>query len=289
MTASSQSQDLQDSSVHMLAVRETAKRLAYDRYLSALLAPRDVQQDLVTLSAFVGEIARIPRTVTEPHLAEIRLQWWRDALDACQRGERTGNPVADNVGTLISRRGLPPVLFQAIIEGRSRELYRDGIATDAQLTSYCEETEGAPFRLAALLLGAEPQEEIDTITSHAAKAYGLVQLAVHLPYHIALGRVPLPEMEAARLRGQNLAQLRETLRDVSENLTNAAEENLTAFTNSIQTAPREIFAAFLPLSVIRLCISMLNEARRDPMLNPAEASQISRAVRIGIAYVRGKI
>ena len=66
-----------------------ARELDYDRYLAALLAPRAARDGLMALAAFHGEIARIPRTVREPGVGDIRLQWWRDALrDAGRHGDR---------------------------------------------------------------------------------------------------------------------------------------------------------------------------------------------------------
>ena len=76
------------------AVRAAARELDYDRYLAALLAPRRARDDLMALAAFHGEIARIPLTVREPAIGDIRLQWWRDALRT-PAGTATGNPVAD--------------------------------------------------------------------------------------------------------------------------------------------------------------------------------------------------
>ena len=56
------------------AVRNAARSHAPDFYLSALLAPRSVRSDLVTLAAYLGEIARVPLTASEPALGAIRTQ-----------------------------------------------------------------------------------------------------------------------------------------------------------------------------------------------------------------------
>ena len=85
-------------------MRQTARDLAPDRYYAALLAPRDVRDDLVTLAAFAGEMVRIEHLAREPMIGEIRLQWWRDAL-AAERSERTGNPLADQLRETVRRCG----------------------------------------------------------------------------------------------------------------------------------------------------------------------------------------
>ena len=69
-----------------------------DRYLSMLYAPQDRRADLLALYAFNAEIAGIRDRVSEPMPGEIRLQWWRDMIDA-------GTP--DNLDQDFS---YPPVL-----------------------------------------------------------------------------------------------------------------------------------------------------------------------------------
>jgi phytoene synthase len=53
-----------------------------DRYLSTLFASSNLRPALFALYAFDHEIARIRHIVREPMAGLIRLQWWRDALDA---------------------------------------------------------------------------------------------------------------------------------------------------------------------------------------------------------------
>ncbi len=135
------------------AVRDAARSLGFDRYLSALLAPRGVRDDLIALAAYLGELARIPLTVVDPQIAEIRLEWWRGAVEGFASGADTGNPVADAMGRAARRFELPVDLLLLPIEGRSRELYEDGIPDRSAFEAYFDETEGAAFRLALRMLG----------------------------------------------------------------------------------------------------------------------------------------
>jgi len=56
-----------------------------DRFLTALFAPADRREALFALYAFNLELARIRESVSQPMLGLIRLQWWRDGLDAIFR------------------------------------------------------------------------------------------------------------------------------------------------------------------------------------------------------------
>ena len=64
----------------------------YDRYLSALFAPACRREALFALIAFNHEIARIPEAVSEPMLGRIRLQWWREVLEAVYAGRARPAP-----------------------------------------------------------------------------------------------------------------------------------------------------------------------------------------------------
>ena len=67
---------------------EAVRRHDRERYLTALFAPSDRREDLLALYAFNLEVARTRESVREAMLGQIRLQWWRDALDEIQAGSR---------------------------------------------------------------------------------------------------------------------------------------------------------------------------------------------------------
>ena len=58
-----------------------------DRFLTTLFAPDDRREDLLALYAFNHEVAKTREVVSEPTLGRIRLQWWRDNLEAIYAGQ----------------------------------------------------------------------------------------------------------------------------------------------------------------------------------------------------------
>lgn len=52
-----------------------------DRYLCAQFAPPDKRPALLALTAFGAEVADIPSRVTDPTMGQLRVSWWRDALE----------------------------------------------------------------------------------------------------------------------------------------------------------------------------------------------------------------
>src|ERR1700733_11161323 len=53
-----------------------------DRFQTVLFAPARHREALFALYAFNYEIARVREIVHEPVLGQIRLQWWREAVNA---------------------------------------------------------------------------------------------------------------------------------------------------------------------------------------------------------------
>lgn len=148
-----------------------------DRYLAALLAPRAIRDDVLTLAAFFVEIARIPELVSEPMLGEIRLQWWRDALSGLLTGQpasvASGHPLAVAVLALAERRRLPGGLLHGMIDARSADLGADAFPDAMARDVYLDKTHGAYFRAVAHLAGVAPSAVLDSATAAAGKALGL--------------------------------------------------------------------------------------------------------------------
>lgn len=172
--------------------RAAARAAEPDRYLAALLAPRAARDDLVVLAAFLAEIGRVPRLVTEPMLGEIRLRWWLDAISGFGKGGRSGNPLADALGEMALRHGLAADMLAAAVEARIGELSAEPMGDEAELWAYLGGREEAPFRLAARILGAPGTAAADRALAAAGRCYGLVRLAADLPATMRQGRVMLP-------------------------------------------------------------------------------------------------
>ncbi|MFA5950463.1 MAG: squalene/phytoene synthase family protein [Hyphomicrobium sp.] len=271
-------------------VREAARAHGYDRYAAALLAPPDKRDDLITLAAYFGEMARISLTSADVAIGEIRLQWWRDAILGFGQGSRTGSPVADALQEVQVRLGLPKDLLLSIIEGRSRELYEDGIADEAELVLYLEETEGAAFRLLAVVLGAEASPTLDDLASAAAASYGRMRLALDLPLHLEKQRLPLPPSlysGGRDPRGLAPQQARSAARALTLLLVREAEVALASFRDVQRLVPASIFAAFLPLALVKPYLRVLDSPRHDVLLELADISPLSRLWWLWLARWRG--
>src|SRR5947199_5129239 len=100
-----------------------------DRFLASLFAPADTRGPLFALYAVNHEIASIRERAREPMPGEIRLQWWRDALNGERAGEAAANPVAAALLDTIAHFSLPVAPLLDLIEAHSFDLYDDPIPT----------------------------------------------------------------------------------------------------------------------------------------------------------------
>ncbi|AHB50162.1 hypothetical protein W911_09630 [Hyphomicrobium nitrativorans NL23] len=272
-------------------IYETARDFERDRYLAALLAPKETQDDLVTLAAYLGELQRIPLLAHDATIGEIRFQWWRDALQAAP-DVASGHPVADAVRELAARRGLSTETLLLPIEGRSRELYEDGIRDEDDLLAYADEAEGGAFRIAhGLIVGTAPSETSE-FSRNAGRALAFTRLALSLPQHLALGRLPLPAAFVGRARdprGADEGVARGAARELSALLAVEARAYLARFRgDQVRLEGREL-AAFLPLCLVEPYLQAALRPGRDALLELADISPLSRVVRLWFARWRGRI
>ncbi|MFN3868407.1 MAG: squalene/phytoene synthase family protein [Hyphomicrobiaceae bacterium] len=158
---------------------ETARTNAHDYYLSALLAPRAVRNDLIVMAAFEGELDRIAPMVSEPIRGEFRLQWWRDRMATSAIGEASGNPIADAIADVVRRRALPLDGLQASIDARSAALApEEYVATEAAFTAFLDASEGAAMlRAARIMTGNVEKPRARQVIEAAGRARALAMLA----------------------------------------------------------------------------------------------------------------
>jgi len=271
-------------------LRGSAREHDPDRYLSALLAPKEACADLVVIAAYLGEIKRIPLIARDAAIGEIRMQWWRDVLEGdAGPGKQTGHPVADALTDLARRGGLSRELLLAPLDGYGRELYEDGISDDAAFGRYAEETEGAAIRLACSVLGRPGDERL---TGEASLALASTRLALTLPQHVAHGRLPLSagirEM-APDPRGEARIAASGAVSVLTGHLADTALAARDRFQAGQGRLPRACFPAFLPLALVGAYAKALSRPGRDALLEIADISPLSRVSRLWFAHWRRRV
>jgi phytoene synthase len=223
-----------------------------DRYLAVLYAPEAKRIDLLALYAFDAEIRAIRDRVSEPLPGEMRLQWWRDVLDAKDVASAGGHPVATALLEAIRRNKLPTEALQNYLDARIFDLYDDPMPTRGDLEGYCGETAAAIIQLAAIVLDPEASMRSAELAGHAGCALAITRLLRLLPIHRRRGQCYVPKdiLAAAGTTPQEFVT-----GDGGPNAPRAvaamialAREHLQAFERGAAAMPASVRAAFLPLA-----------------------------------------
>ncbi|WP_089727606.1 squalene/phytoene synthase family protein [Candidatus Thiosymbion oneisti] len=117
-------------------------------YYSLRFAPRELRDDLAVLSAWRHQVRAIPDRVSDPGLARIKLQWWREELERTFAGT-PHHPLSRVLGPVLEQHGLPQAPFTDIADQVEAEILCRQPGTEADLDAACERDLGAFFELIA--------------------------------------------------------------------------------------------------------------------------------------------
>lgn len=178
-----------------------------DRFAAVMAAPVAARPVLLPLFAFNLEVARAPWVSEEGLIAEMRLQWWVDALDEIAAGgvirrHEVVTPLAEVLSPDLART------LQRNPEARRRDAHRRPMGTVLELETYLRDTAGVLMWVAARSLS----EKVDEPRAMAVgTASGLANYLLAVPEFLARGQNPLPDMseaEFAELLQSHLASVK---------------------------------------------------------------------------------
>ena len=148
-------------------IDETVRRADPIRWLaSRFVGDPSARADMVAIYAFDHELDRAGRVTSTPLLAEIRLAWWREALDEIFLGRPVRrHPTARALAEAIGRRRHARAPLEAMIDARI-DLTHDPLA-------WADAVGGSATVLAARTL----DHEVDAAAvALAGRVWGLYQL-----------------------------------------------------------------------------------------------------------------
>ncbi len=255
-----------------------------DRYFATLFAPAATRPHLFALYAFSLTVARVREAATNPMAGEIRLQWWRDALQGEARGDVRANPVAAALeDAIVGRRlGRQPVVD--LIDARVFDLYDDPMPRLNDLEGYCGETASSLFRIASLIVaeGADPGGA--TAAGHAGVAYGIVGLLRALPWHARSGQVYLPAHILTRhgVTREDIVTGRggPGLKGACADLRGVARRHLEAVRAQHAALAPAARLAFLPLALAEDYLAAMERVSYDPLNTLVEIPRWRRLWRL---------
>ena len=164
-----------------------------DRFRATMAAPVESRRVLFPLYAFNVEVTRAPWVASEPMIGEMRLQWWRDALEEIgQGGPVRKHEVTTPLAEVLDARAAH--LLDRMVAARRWDLYRDAFEDLAHLMDYLDLTGAVLMWVAARALGAP--EEVEGLVRRFGASAALARFFVAVPELEARGRVRLAHRES---------------------------------------------------------------------------------------------
>jgi len=254
-----------------------------DRYWSALFVPKARRSAVLALYAFNAELDHILASVSEPMAGQIRLQWWRDAVDFATPGTRTGNPVADVLSAAITEHNLSKDRLIGMVDARVPAMFGEPPLDDKALKTSLRETEGAVFELAAVIFG-DRSESAKAAAAHAGVAYGLTQTLLKLPFLASHQKAFLPssylEGRGIDLSAIQRGETSESFGAALADLRGVASRALQQFRAMAGDLDRPTWPAFLPLTLVKPYLRAMAAPDFDPLRTVVTISPLRRFWRI---------
>jgi len=194
---------------------EAVQRGDPDRFKSAMTAPPTERAHLFVLYAFNLEVARAPWVTAEPMIAEMRLQWWLDAIEEIYAGgDVRRHHVTTPLTRLVRETNLPRTLFDELITARRWDIYKEPHADLGAFRTYVSHTSANLLTLAVMATGGDASDALVDFGYGA----GLARLFLAIPELENQQRYPLVDGRGdavAALAGDALSALQKARRNLT--------------------------------------------------------------------------
>jgi NADH dehydrogenase [ubiquinone] 1 alpha subcomplex assembly factor 6 len=258
-------------------VGQQARTRDWERFICALFAPDERRQAVFAILAFNAELARTRSVVTEPILGQMRLQWWRDALDRIfddAANVPAGNPLLAAMAAAINQYDLPRPVIAAMIDARSLDL-EDAPHEDLEgLLAYAGATSGGVTELTLHALGvydgadAEAQDTIRRAGAQLGVAWALIGLIRASDALASEGRtfVPRRQLEQAGLTPEAViaGEFSEPLGDILQLIAGIASQYILDCQGLRGPMPKAAVPAFLPAGMAWRYLQHLRRVGYNP-------------------------
>ncbi|KAI4861888.1 Squalene/phytoene synthase [Hypoxylon rubiginosum] len=178
----------------------------YDSYLIRNLLPKSRQDAYDALRAFNLELVRLPELVSNPMIGQMRMQFWRDAVNNTFAGKPPKEPIMILLYKVIEKLaetgGTPSSIkfwLLRLINTREKHMDNRPFASIASLEEYAENTYST---LMYSNLAALPMQSMhmDHLASHIGKACGIVAVLRGIPF-LAASSPPVASPSGSRVVG----------------------------------------------------------------------------------------
>jgi phytoene synthase len=127
-----------------------------ERFAAAMSAQLQARNVLLPIYAAAAEVSRAPWMTKEPVIAEMRLQWWRDALDEIKEGKCRRHEIVDALAQVLTLKGAEAL--DKMILARRWDIYKKGFESPEILLEHVRDIALGPLIAALDGLGHLPHD-----------------------------------------------------------------------------------------------------------------------------------
>jgi phytoene/squalene synthetase len=166
------------------------QKVDHDQFLCGLYAPDEHRDDFYALCLFAHETARIRDMVKEPHLGLIRLQWWRDVVEAVytDRQDHSENGTHKEFVKTLQTKTIDKGLLDRYLNARAFDMEDQTHDDLPALMRYLEATGGSINHMKACFLNPDTMPAAQKIGT----AQALCDVIKTLPYQARSGKCKIP-------------------------------------------------------------------------------------------------
>jgi phytoene synthase len=173
--------------------QEKAAKSGSSFYYSFLFLPPEQRKAITALYAFCREVDDIVDECSDPQIARVKLQWWRDTIRETVNGTPQ-HPVQKALVIPIQNFKLPLELLLEIIDGMEMDLDNNRYATFAELSLYCYRAASVVGLLAARIFGYRDPAVLD-YAKNLGMAFQLTNILRDVKEDAARNRIYIPQQE----------------------------------------------------------------------------------------------
>jgi len=190
----------------LTACAEIVQKGDPERFRAVMAANVPARRILFPLYAFNIEVTRAPWVTKEPMIAEMRLQWWADALEEIGGGvPARKHEVVDALAEILDAQGA--LTLSKLVAARRWDIYSDAFEDQSHFDEYIDGTTGGLLWTAARLMGAEDEPA----GRDYAHGVGVANFMRAIPELESRGRKPLVDGTSDGVRelaGEALVRLK---------------------------------------------------------------------------------
>ncbi|CCA71486.1 probable ribosomal protein MRP17, mitochondrial [Serendipita indica DSM 11827] len=173
-----------------LYCQDLVRKHDYEGFLVSFAYPAGLRNAYFALKAFNAELAMIPESTSQATIAQMRYQFWKDAVKAVYEGQAPQQPIA------LALRGVVPAVpayhLLRMIDARVAEVTNPGFMSVDDLTAHAESTSSTQLYTHLSLLSLSSSSLYSHAASHIGIANSFATILRALPFQASKRRLFLP-------------------------------------------------------------------------------------------------